>query len=288
MPLFAISHIIIDPKLQPRLHISEDIIEEYRRCMEVGSNFPPITLVSHKSQVWLVDGHYRVEAAKRAGKVEIEAEIVEGDYRKAILLACAANAKHGLRRTNAEKRKQVMTLLVDKEWKNWSDSQIAEQCVVSPSFVARIRDMTQKKIPTTRTYIRKGKIATMDIEPMLLAQKIRAENLPEVPRSPKPEPTSAQDLLTMSFASIKAYILAAKADWEHLHSSIHHYPNADGFKGYLAVKNLFDTEVPYLIKALTDARPLAECGYCHGAGECLPCGKSRLMTEAQARQIRRF
>lgn len=287
--LFAISHIIIDPKLQSRLHVKEETIAEYQAVWESGGVFPPITLVSDKSQVWLVDGHYRLESAKRAGRTEIEAEIIEGDYRKAILLACAANAKHGIRRTNAEKRRQVETLLKDKEWSQWSDRHIADQCMVGPMLVAALRQKVQKKIPPTRTFIhRTGKVATINTERVLLATKIRQEHLPDVPRPPKPAPISAQDLLTMSFASMKAFILAAKADWEHLHVTIRDYPHADGFKGYLAVKNLFDMEVPYLIKALTDARPMAECAYCHGAGECLPCGKSRLMTEAQAKQVRRL
>lgn len=47
-------------------------------------------------------------------------------------LACA----HGLRRSNEDKRRAVMTLLNDAEWVTWSDNAIAKACNVSPHTVA--------------------------------------------------------------------------------------------------------------------------------------------------------
>lgn len=45
----------------------------------------------------------------------------------------------GLRRTNADKRKAVKTLLKDEEWSQWSDREIARQCAVSNDMVSRYR-----------------------------------------------------------------------------------------------------------------------------------------------------
>jgi hypothetical protein len=37
----------------------------------------------------------------------------------------SANAPHGLRRTNADKRRAVVRLLEDTEWSQWADREIA-------------------------------------------------------------------------------------------------------------------------------------------------------------------
>ena len=50
------------------------------------------------------------------------------------------NATHGVRRTNADKRKAVMTLLEDDEWAGWSNVKIADACGVADMTVKRIRD----------------------------------------------------------------------------------------------------------------------------------------------------
>jgi transposase-like protein len=55
------------------------------------------------------------------------------------MYAVGANAAHGLRRTNADKRRAVTMLLDDDEWGQWSDSAIARQCGVSHTFVATVR-----------------------------------------------------------------------------------------------------------------------------------------------------
>jgi len=55
------------------------------------------------------------------------------------LHSVGANAKHGLRRSNKDKRKAVTTLLLDEQWCQWSDRAIAKQCQVSNRFVSNIR-----------------------------------------------------------------------------------------------------------------------------------------------------
>jgi hypothetical protein len=62
-----------------------------------------------------------------------------GTQRDAILFACGANAKQGLRRSNEDKRKAVGTLLADAEWGQWSDNAISKACCVSNHMVATMR-----------------------------------------------------------------------------------------------------------------------------------------------------
>lgn len=67
------------------------------------------------------------------------ADIRQGKKRDAILYSVGANASHGLRRTNEDKRRAVMLLLEDDEWKLWSNREIARRCTVSYQLVNDIR-----------------------------------------------------------------------------------------------------------------------------------------------------
>lgn len=86
-------------------------------------------------------------------------------YRDAILYACGANSTHGLKRTNADKRRAVMALLKDEEWGKWSDREIARRCGVDNSFASRVRrELVTVDEPQSepRTYTtRHGTEATM-------------------------------------------------------------------------------------------------------------------------------
>jgi hypothetical protein len=90
-----------------------------------------------------------------------------GTRRDAVLFSAGANCSHGLERTNADKRKAVMTLLADEEWRQWSDKEIAKRCDVSYQFVADVRgslSTVDSEKPTTRTYTTKhGTESTMRV-----------------------------------------------------------------------------------------------------------------------------
>jgi hypothetical protein len=92
------------------------------------------------------------------------ADIRQGTRRDAVLFSVGANATHGLRRTNEDKRRSVMTLLNDPEWARWSDREIARQCGVDNSFVSRLRpkraSVDQQQIE--RTVTRSGATYTMN------------------------------------------------------------------------------------------------------------------------------
>jgi len=80
-----------------------------------------------------------------------------------------ANAAHGQRRTNADKRKAVMTLLEDEEWGKWTDREIARHCAVDHTTVGRLRASLVENTsepPPPRTYTTKhGTTATMNTAP---------------------------------------------------------------------------------------------------------------------------
>jgi hypothetical protein len=75
----------------------------------------------------------------RCGRTAIAADVRKGSRRDAILYAVGANEGHGLRRTPADKRKAVLTLLEDPEWSKWSSNAIAKACKVGHRFVDDMR-----------------------------------------------------------------------------------------------------------------------------------------------------
>lgn len=159
-----LAHIRVDGGTQPRAWLDPRIVDDYSQAMEGGAVFPPVTVYNDGNQYWLADGFHRVKAARGIGRSTIDADVYQGTRRDAILHSVGANATHGLRRTNADKRRAVETLLRDDEWAKWSDSEIGRRCAVHHSTVARIRaDLSPAKSASEpRTYTTKhGTQATM-------------------------------------------------------------------------------------------------------------------------------
>ena len=139
-----IDRISINDNVQQRVQLDEKVIFEYTELIEDGGQFPPLTVFDDGEKLILADGRHRYEAYKLAGKDVVAAEILSGKERDAILHAVGANAKHGLRRTNADKRYAAETMLKDEEWGTWSDGEIARKVRVSQAFVSKIRrELTQ-------------------------------------------------------------------------------------------------------------------------------------------------
>lgn len=124
---------------QPRARLDDAIIEEYADAMMAGDIFPPVDVFHDGEMYWLADGFHRINAALRAGRQTINAEIYQGTQRDAILWSISANATHGLRRTNEDKRRAVQRLLSDPEWAQWSNREIARRAAVDDKFVGTVR-----------------------------------------------------------------------------------------------------------------------------------------------------
>jgi len=129
----------IDGGTQPRTEIYDQLVSEYVEAMGDGAVFPPVVLFFDGVDHWLADGFHRYHAANAVGLTCLPADVREGTKRDAILHSVGANDTHGQRRTNADKRKAVMTLLEDEKWSKWSDRDIARRCCVHHSFVSRSR-----------------------------------------------------------------------------------------------------------------------------------------------------
>ena len=61
------------------------------------------------------------------------------DTHNVVQLTGRFSATHGLRRTNADKRRAVRLILEDEEWSHWTSNQIANACHVSRGLVEAVR-----------------------------------------------------------------------------------------------------------------------------------------------------
>jgi len=137
----------IDGKTQSRERINEETVKEYAEAMQAppGSRpspaWPPVTVFFDGTEYWMADGFHRLLAMKQIGRKNIVADVEKGTREDAAWAACAANKTHGLRRTNADKRKTVtMALKLHPEKSNRA---IAEHCGVSDMFVGSVRRQVQ-------------------------------------------------------------------------------------------------------------------------------------------------
>lgn len=158
-----------DGGTQTRASLDYETVLAYAADMQAGDQFPPIEVYYDGSAYWLADGFHRLEATRENGEKHISARVHQGTQRDAVLASASANARHGLRRTNQDKRRAVIRLLKDAEWGQWSDREIARRCHVSHPFVAKIREeeapLTGNVSSGERVFIHKnGAVTRMNTE----------------------------------------------------------------------------------------------------------------------------
>jgi len=134
--------------------------------MRLGEHFPPIDVFRIDGTVYVADGFHRLRAARMIGRESILAEVHEGSRRDAIIFAALSNVRHGLPRTNADKRCAVQRLLDDPEWSLKSNVAIADACLVSEHLVRSMRNSSSpgSKIPKEREVQRRNTTYTCRTE----------------------------------------------------------------------------------------------------------------------------
>ena len=172
LPLNIIS-IRRDGGTQARVGNNEETVEQYAEAMRDGrwqwnAENEVVIFRDDAGQQWLADGFHRVEAAQRAGWNEVQARLITGTRRDAVLYAAGANASHGLRRTRADVRRAIEVLLRDEEWVKWSDREIAKHARCDHKTVASVRSELNAggEIPHVNTRTGSdGKVYTQDVPP---------------------------------------------------------------------------------------------------------------------------
>lgn len=131
---------------QVRAELSEATVVDYTAQMLDGVKFPPVVVFHDGSRFILADGFHRVLAANRAEFLDILAEVKLGGKPEALRYALQANVRHGLPRSNADKRRSVELALA--QWPDLSSREIGRACAVSHVFVESVR---QPQVVTVTT-----------------------------------------------------------------------------------------------------------------------------------------
>lgn len=199
--IFADS-IRMDGGTQSRAAINEQTVTEYAEAIQAGVKFPPLTVFFDGADHWLADGFHRFLAVLRVGRRSVAAEVKQGTREDAAWAAAGANATHGLRRTNEDKRKGVGMAL--KLRPDLSDEAIAQHCGVSREFVNRERRQgVIGSQPDTRTGIdgKRYPVPTKKPAAQVDAQKNEATKVPPVPTRPPHAPEKRKDSAEVSVSA---------------------------------------------------------------------------------------
>lgn len=134
-----LEHLILDERLQPRSLMNQSLVDEYMEDIADGDTFPPVEVIEVNDRFYLTDGWHRVAAFRALSHTTVLANVTPGNMEQAILASSGANASHGLRRTNADKRRSVIRLLTTDTLASLSDSALAKAAKVSVRYVGIIR-----------------------------------------------------------------------------------------------------------------------------------------------------
>lgn len=133
-----IDSIKLDSDLQPRAALNQGTITEYAEAMKEGAQFPGVVVFHEGETYWLADGYHRHAAAKMAGVQDISAEIRTGSKEDALKFALSANTTHGLRRSQADKRRAVIIAL--RRFGDISNRELGRMTAVDDKTVAKYRE----------------------------------------------------------------------------------------------------------------------------------------------------
>lgn len=185
----AIEDLILDPAYQMRVGLDEDTVRDYADLLREGVSLGVCGAYELPTGITLTDGFHRVEAHKRVGLTTIKCHVEKGSTpRDALLDAITSNTDHGKRRTRADIRRAVTTLLKDAEWRAWSNGQIARRVGCSGETVRLIRKGLEGEgeieATTCRTYTdASGHVRTMDTSGITEAAAGPEDTIPADPFS---------------------------------------------------------------------------------------------------------
>ena len=152
---------------------------------------------------YLGDGHARRAVYQAKNQPKIPARLHSGGFLGAVAHACGANARHGLPRTNADKRRAVTLAL--EHFAKKSDRTIATMCHVSPTFVGKVR----------------AQLSTVDTSREGADGKTYPAGQPKKPAA-KPEQTDFFETLDKSFTEHKNGISLCLYDLSLTNAEIPH------------------------------------------------------------------
>jgi hypothetical protein len=276
--------IVLDKAAQPRTAIDQSVVEEYteRMAVDLGATWPPVILFHDPTQkeevYYCADGFHRVLAARQIENMPvIGSRVYEGTLRDAIFYSVGVNAKHGVQRSNKDKRKAVETLLTDEEWSTWSDSSLAEQAKVSQTLVSKIRRELEAK--TGRT-VQRRRMVTKDghertIDTSRIGKKAKPSSKPkekvEKPWKDNPWPKRFDRIMGPERQGFKQIEASVQEAWKAAQTAITEAQDNPRMRFAKRVRQKLDVHFSNLLADIRkELLPAGPCTACKGEGDGCP------------------
>ena len=138
--LIFLNEIDIENSPKVRAELNEATAAEYGQIIKQDKKaLPPPVVFQEKGgkYFFLADGLHRVTGAKIIGDKTMVCEVREGGFEEALTHALTCNVKHGLRRTQADKKRAVEAALA--QWPKLSDTELSKRAQVDHKTVAAYR-----------------------------------------------------------------------------------------------------------------------------------------------------
>lgn len=289
MKALSLDLIETDGGTQVRIALSQTTLSDYQEVYEdTPDAMPPLVVFYDGSSYWLGDGFHRYHAARTAGLAMLPCDVRKGSLTDAKAYAIGANATHGLRRSNEDKRRAVLMAL--ELWPDMSDRGLAEKCGVGHHLVSKLRSDQLGAAPScepqTKRVGRDGKARKLP-ETSPAPEPWPGPDTDEEPpdadeiefEDPEPSPTRLKryDGAVRSFVS-KCNTLRAEfaglADANEF--TAHHYNSV--------VEQDFDIALNNAKNVITAKRPHVVCPVCNGE-RCEECNGLGVMTRGEAGMV---
>lgn len=256
----------IDGGTQPREAIDEQLVAEYAESV---GDLPPMVVFNDGADYWLADGFHRWHAYRKAGLTTVACDVRKGTCRDAVLYSVGANAEHGKRRTNADKRKAVQTLLNDAEWSKWSDRAIAKACRVGHHLVAEIRPApVTGRTPSDKEPVRVYQSKSGTVTEMKIAKKPTTRT----PPPPEVEPLTPYELAVENVAPLRELLdlvndcLRRSAALAENKECGHYFRHQQAIDGLTTAKAAIKFAMPKSACPYMPNCTRGKCKCCKGAG----------------------
>ena len=185
-----LSEIIIDDTILLR-PLDEGKAKEYAQDMRRGDRFPEPDVFFDGKAYRLADGRKRHYAAGLADRSAIECFVHDGGRREAIIFAALSNHTNGVPSSTEEKREAARRLLLDDEWREKSNREIARVTHLShPTVVKMYKQMVKAgTIPERgKTRVKRGSqgyLVNLPDRPKPRKSKKKSDLTPEQKRTAK-------------------------------------------------------------------------------------------------------
>ena len=274
--LINLSEITLSQAFLVRESINNQVVDDYVESLALKAVFPPIHVFKSGRGYVLADGWHRVYAFRKAKKKSILAEVHEGDELECLRFCLQSNQEHGLRRTNADKRRAVKLAL--GQLKDMNESEVAKLCGVSHTYVAKIKsELDEEKAHVASN----GGVTPRNIQPRASAPPPDPLKARMSPASPVQTPDVVSDAMgypvpdkVMDYWSRSFEVQSVIEMVEDLERVIDLAESSKDVLWHEAVFQTARADLSRVRQNIETAKPYAVCTNCQGQlpETCTLCG----------------